>query len=203
MCKPANAERERKKQMKKITFVLASSSPRRRELIKRIEKNTLFVTPKNSENIAESNPIILAERLARAKSCEAAKDYPNHLVIGCDTVVSMQGEIFGKPKSEDHAKQMLCKLSGKTHEVITGVCLKSREAIVSFSETTKVTFYSLTQTEIDAYLQEGDWTDKAGGYGIQSKGAFLVKKIEGDYYNVMGLPLAKLYREIRLFLKNN
>ena len=135
--------------------------------------------------------------LAKKKAGAVARmaGYDKRMIIAADTVVSFQGEIFGKPKDEEDASRMLHLLSGKTHQVFTGVCLQDSKGIaVSFFERTDVTFYPLTDQEITGYIATGEPMDKAGAYGIQGKGALLVKEIQGDFYNVMGLPIARLAR---------
>ena len=132
----------------------------------------------------------LAERKAGAAVQEVLAQNPVGLgfVIGADTMVVLDGEIFGKPYSADHAREMLRKLSGKTHQVITGVSVGFR----TFTETSEVTFKELTEEDINAYVATGETIDKAGAYGIQGKGAVLVEGYEGDYNNIVGLPVDKL-----------
>ena len=117
-------------------------------------------------------------------------------IIGADTIVVVNGEILGKPRDESDAKRMLRLLSGTEHSVFTGACIICRNENNAFCDETKVRFFELTEREIDAYVASGEPFDKAGGYGIQDTGALLVSGIDGDYYNVMGLPVGRLYREL-------
>ena len=180
-------------------LVLASASPRRQELIRLID-NDIIICPSDADESysadtpAESVPEILAVR----KAAEVAKKYPNDTVIGCDTSVIIEGEILGKPKNENDAKRMLKLLSGKTHKVITGCAIFKNGKSVSFSETTEVTFYPLSDKEIKIYIATNEHCDKAGAYGIQGKGSLLVKGINGDYFNVVGLPVAKLNKVLKM-----
>lgn len=152
-------------------------------------------------------PFALVERLARAKAAALAPQAePGEIVVAADTIVTFRGEILGKPRDAEDARRMLRELSGQTHQVATGACvLKAAEPEVycaavneSFVTVTDVTFYDLSDAEIDAYVATGDPLDKAGAYGIQSAGGrMLVKGIKGDYYNVVGLPIAAVARRIR------
>jgi septum formation protein len=174
-------------------LVLASASPRRQELISLISKDVKIVPANVNEDFssditAEQVPEMLAVR----KAAYVAKEYPNNTVIGCDTSVIVDGEILGKPADDTDAKRMLNLLSGKTHQVITGCAIFKNGRSLSFSETTDVTFYALTEEEIEKYVSTGEPMDKAGAYGIQGYGSLLVKGICGDYFNVVGLPVGKL-----------
>lgn len=183
--------------MKKI--VLASASPRRRELIKSITEDVLCVPSGEDETLPDGiSASEVAEFLAKLKALSVAKDYPDAKVIGCDTVVILEGEILTKPESGDDAYKKLRALSGKEHRVITGCCIVEGESIKTFSEETFVEFYELKDEEIYSYIDTGEPMDKAGGYGIQGKGSLFVKGIKGDYFNVVGLPVARLYRELKL-----
>ena len=124
---------------------------------------------------------------------------PEGLIIAADTVVAIDGVVFGKPANHDEAFSMLERLSGRTHEVVTGVCLANEATKESFSETTLVTFRALAQEEIEAYIATGEPFDKAGAYGIQGKGGSLVDYIDGDFDNVVGLPVARLTQHLRIF----
>lgn len=179
--------------------ILASASPRRRELLALVCDDFKVVPSKCEEVLpdgtaAEDVPVVLS----RQKCEDIAKDYPNDTVIGCDTVVVCGGKIFGKPKSKAHAKQMLGELSGRVHKVITGVTIFRESSFKSFGQTTSVEFYPLADSEIDEYIATGEPMDKAGAYGIQGKGSALVKGIQGDFFNVVGLPVARLKRELLL-----
>jgi len=179
-------------------LVLASASPRRKELISFISSDVKIfpadVDESFSDDIpAESVPEILAVRKAKAVS----EKFPEDTVIGSDTSVIVEGVILGKPSDREDAKRMLRLLSGKTHKVITGCAVFKKGRSVSFSETTEVTFYPLTDKEIDDYVNTNEPMDKAGAYGIQGYGSLLIKGINGDYFNVVGLPVAKLNKVLK------
>ncbi len=180
-------------------LILASASPRRQELISIITKDFLVLPANVDESfedsiLAESVPEMLAVRKALAVS----KEHPNDTVIGCDTSVIINGEILGKPKDDTDAFRMLKLLSGNTHKVITGCAIFKNAKSISFSEVTEVTFYSLTDKEIEDYILTGEYKDKAGAYGIQGYGSLLVKEIKGDYFNVVGLPVARLNKTLKM-----
>lgn len=141
--------------------------------------------------------------LSRQKAEEIAEKYPYNTVIGADTVAALGNEIMGKPENEQDAFDMLKKLSGKTHTVLTGVCVISPDKHIHFYEKTEVEFYPLGDDEIRQYIASGEPMDKAGAYGIQEKGAMFVKRINGDFYNVVGLPVARLARELNALTENN
>ena len=144
-------------------------------------------------------PFELVERLARAKAKAVAGAYaePEEAVVAADTIVALDGELLGKPEDEADAQRMLRALSGKTHQVATGVCIMRGKHVDSFVDITDVTFYALSDAEIDAYVATGEPMDKAGSYGIQGQhGRMLVERIDGDFYNVMGLPVAKVARTL-------
>lgn len=174
--------------------ILASRSPRRRELLSSFIKD-FDVIPSNfdEEGMEENDPFLLVRVLALSKASTISADSED-IVIGCDTVVSLDGEIFGIPKTKEEARKALLKLSGKTHSVITGVCVLENNNIHSFECETLVTFFELSSEEIEAYISTDEPYDKAGGYGIQGKGGLLVKEISGDYQNVVGLPSSRLMR---------
>lgn len=179
-------------------MILASQSPRRRELLALITAD-FRVIPANGEEIlpdgiAPSEAVIL---LSRQKAAEIYKEYKNEAIIASDTVVAIDGKILGKPADEADAAAMLRLLSGRTHSVFTGVCIISPDGSEnSFAEETTVEFWQLSDELIADYVRSGEPMDKAGAYGIQGSGALLVKRINGDYYNVMGLPVGRLYREL-------
>lgn len=180
-------------------LVLASASPRRKELISLISSDVVIhpadVDESFDNNIsAESVPEMLAVKKAKA----VAGEFPNDTVVGCDTCVIIDGQILGKPEDTDDAKRMLTLLSGRTHKVITGCAIFKNGRSLSFSETTDVTFYSLTEEEIETYAKSGEPMDKAGAYGIQGLGSLLVKGINGDYFNVVGLPVGKLNKMMKI-----
>ncbi len=178
-----------------MKIILASGSPRRRELIHMITDDFIVEVSDAKEILPdEIGAEQAAEYLAAVKAEAVYAHHVDDLVIGCDTVVIHDGTILGKPANRDDAKRMLQLLSGCTHKVKTGVSLIFDGKIHSFFQTTEVTFYSLTDEEIESYLDTGEPFDKAGAYGIQGKGSLLVKEIKGDYFNVVGLPVAELYR---------
>jgi len=183
--------------MSEEKLILASKSPRRRELMEKLQV-PFSCEPSGVEEVIPEE--ISVEKTAEYLSMIKAADiYRKHAgqgrtVIGSDTVVVLDGVIFGKPKDRNDAFRMLRELSGKTHSVYTGVTVCSDEGTESFTEKTDVEFYDLTDEEINSYLDTGEPFDKAGAYGIQGYGALLVKKIDGDYYTVMGFPIAGIYR---------
>ena len=154
------------------------------------------------EKIPEDvTPELAPEYLSGIKCRCIASVYDLSVVIGCDTVVICDGEVLGKPVDEADAIRMLKMLSGKTHHVVTGVTLGRGCRYSSFSVDTAVTFRELSDEEIKAYVKSGEPMDKAGAYGIQGLGALLVEKIDGDFYNVVGLPVSRLAEELHEFLK--
>ena len=185
------------------SIILASKSPRRQELIKRITDDFEVIVSDVPEALPEGlapeeAPVFLASRKAQA----VAADHPDKTVIGADTVVILDGEIMGKPNGEDDTVRMLSALSGRTHTVITGCCIIRGTRKRAFSQTTSVEFYPLGEREIMEYIASGEPFDKAGAYGIQGMGSLLVKGIVGDYFNVMGLPVAELKRELERMSEN-
>ncbi len=176
-------------------LILASASPRRRELLKLAGLDFTVCVSDCDESVPESlSPPEAVAEIAGRKALAVAANYPEDTVIGADTIVVVDGIILGKPKDAGDAADMLKRLSDRTHSVYTGVCVVSGSAEKRFIEITDVTFYALTDAEIDKYVATGEPTDKAGAYGIQGRGALLVKEICGDYFNVVGLPLARLVR---------
>lgn len=175
-------------------MILASQSPRRKELLGYIVDDFRVVPAKGEENIPNgTSPEQAVLLLSKQKAEEVSAEYKNEIVIAADTVVSVNGEIFGKPTNKRHAAEMLKMLSGKIHSVYTGVCvIFPNGAVENFAEETKVEFYPLSDKDIADYIATGDPMDKAGAYGIQGKGAVNVKGIVGDFYNVMGLPVGRL-----------
>lgn len=185
-----------------IKAVLASASPRRKELISLIFDDVL-IRPASCdealpENIGAREAVEYLSKIKNEAATEALKK--DELVISADTVVSIDNKILGKPVDKEDARKMLQLLSGKTHQVYTGVTLSLNGRERTFSEKTDVEFYSLTDKEIENYINTSEPYDKAGAYGIQGKASLLVKGIEGDYFNVVGLPIARLKREIEVFI---
>lgn len=177
-------------------LILASGSPRRSELLSSL--GIPFKVRKSQVNETLSNPDIspsyASVELSSRKAMDVAKSFPKHYVLGADTIVAYHGKLLGKPKDEAEAFSVLNQLSGGTHHVYTGVTIVKEGIPYSFFEETEVTFWPLASEEIQSYIDTGEPYDKAGAYGIQGKGAYFVKGIKGDFYNVMGLPIAKTVR---------
>ncbi len=181
----------------KKEVILASHSPRRRELLEANGIEFLALTADIDETLDADKELPLAlEDLAYRKAEAVFRTHPDALVIGSDTVVTLEGTVLGKPKDEEDAKRMLRSLSGRTHQVITAVCLLSDEKKECFHSITDVQFYDLSEEEIDRYVASSEPMDKAGAYGIQGKGCRLVKAIRGDYYTVVGFPIAEVLRRL-------
>jgi len=176
-------------------LILASASPRRRYLLEQAGL-TFRVIPStiDESSVPVDPPEDYVRMLAEAKAMEIARRYPESWVIGADTIVLIGDAVLGKPDTEAQARQMLKALSGKTHRVLTGYCICCKAEERAFSETveTKVLFKALTETEIDWYLSTDEPFDKAGAYAVQGLGSFLVKRIEGSYTNVVGLPICEV-----------
>lgn len=181
-----------------MELILASASPRRVELLKMAGYEFTVVPSDVDEGLPEGVPFErMAEMLAERKAMEVAKGCPGAVVIGADTIVVCEGRVLGKPKDKDDAARMLQMLSGKRHKVYTGVCVLKEGQAEVFCCCTEVEFYPLSEGEISDYVNSGEPLDKAGAYGIQGKGALLIKGIKGDFYNVVGLPVARLCRVLR------
>lgn len=184
-----------------VKVVLASKSPRRNELLKYITDDFEVIPSSCDETLPDGIDVFEApEFLAVRKALDVAKSHPDALVIGCDTVVIIDNTILGKPKDMEDAFNMLCTLSGRTHTVVSGVCLCLKGKTLSFSSKTNVKFYNLREEDIVKYLETNSPLDKAGSYGIQDGAALFVESIEGDFYNVVGFPIAKLRLEIEKLL---
>lgn len=184
-------------------IILASNSPRRRELLGGLDIDfEVKVLPDIEENYPEdldtpAIPVYIATEKAAAYKTLMAE---NDLIITADTVVVLGDEVLGKPVDLDDARRMLRELSGQTHQVITGVCLMTRERQRSFAVTTDVTFKALTDAEIDYYVETYKPLDKAGAYGIQEWIGYIgVTSLSGSYFNVMGLPVQRIYNELKQF----
>ena len=180
-------------------MILASASPRRIDILKQAGHSPV-VRPQDVDEAAlpGEHPMDLVERLARAKAAACADACGSREpIVAADTIVwDEAGHVLGKPATEAEAASMLRTLSGARHHVSTGVAVIANGKLTTFVETTDVWFFELTDAEIEAYVATGDPLDKAGAYGYQSLGCTLVERIEGDYYNVVGLPIAKLVREL-------
>ena len=178
-----------------MNIVLASASPRRRELMTMLKVENLKIIPATREEqlVEGLSPAKTVCALARAKAQEVSKLCAvDDIVIGADTIVAVDGLILGKPVDSSDAFHMLSRLSGRTHNVFTGVTVLRGDTEITEFERTRVRFKTLTEREITAYIQTGEPMDKAGSYGAQGIGALFVEGIEGDFFNVMGLPLCRL-----------
>lgn len=188
-----------------MKIILASASPRRRELMKLITEDFTAISVDADESLPDDIGIKgicgAAEYLARVKAEKARELFPDDIVIGCDTIVVCQNKILGKPKNREQAREYLHMLSGSVHAVYTGCCIKCGDRSLCFDEGTDVFFDKLTDEEIEDYISTDEPYDKAGGYGIQGRGALFVHKINGDFFNVMGLPVSRLNRELKKFIK--
>lgn len=183
-------------------IILASASPRRRELLERAGIPFTVCPGQGEEQITVSDPAEVVEELSEQKAREVfLKTEGDILVIGADTVVAVNGKILGKPKDQEEARQMLRSIQGGSHEVYTGVTLLDREEGQerqrTFHVMTKVVFYPMSEKEIQRYVDTKEPMDKAGAYGIQGKAGIFVREIHGDYNNVVGLPAARLYQELK------
>jgi len=186
--------------VKRKRLILASGSPRRADLLRQIGLEfEVIPSDIDEDEISGDSPQQRALNAALAKAMDVARKVDDGIVIGADTIVLLEGKILGKPSSPEEAVRMLTLLSGKTHQVITGVALidVSSMKVESWTETTFVTFRVLSNDEIIEYVKTGIPLDKAGAYGIQDKAAAFVKRIEGCYFNVVGLPLAALIERLR------
>lgn len=185
------------------TVILASASPRRRELLE-LAGIPFEICPSDAEELADSylSPAELVIENASRKALSVSEARPGKTVLGADTVVCINGRILGKPHDRADAADMLRLLSGKTHQVYTGVSVTDGETILSEAVCTDVTFFPLSDGLIERYLNTGEYRDKAGAYGIQGHGCVLVEKLNGDYFNVMGLPIARVFRILEDFAEN-
>ena len=180
-----------------MKIILASASPRRKELLTLAGFEYEVIVSQCEEILPDGiTPDKAVEELASQKAEDVFSRNSDAMIIAADTVVAMGNTILGKPKDEEDAFRMLSSLSGKTHTVYTGVCIKSKDKTDIFHVATQVEFYPLSDKEIKDYIATGEPMDKAGAYGIQGKGFVLVKGIHGDYFNVVGLPLAETVRHI-------
>ena len=179
-------------------LILASNSPRRKEILEKLQFNFICDPVDVDETVCDNVQFSqVAELLALRKAEAGFRLHPNDTVIGSDTVVVVKDRILGKPKDKLDAKVMLKLLSGNIHKVYTGVAIINAQKTVSFTECSEVAFDNLSDSEIDDYISSGEPMDKAGSYGVQGLGCRFIKWIKGDYYNVMGLPANRLYRELK------
>ncbi len=188
-----------------MRIILASKSPRRREILEMLGVKFEVVVADTEEICDNENPGARVETLAMQKAVAVQEklgtkdsgDKGEDLIIACDTLVYLDGEFFGKPESRDDARRMLSKLSGRTHEVWSGICLCGKGKTVVASEKTEVEFAKMSQNEIERYLDSEEPFDKAGAYAVQGRAARYVKGLSGDYFNVVGLPVNLLYRTLK------
>ena len=182
-------------------IILASSSLRRRELLKIAGIEFKSIKPSVTEKMEKKEKVeTFVERIAKEKALDAEKKINfvrgTDIIIGVDTVGMLNKKVLMKPRDDGEAKKILRSLSGKTHTIITGVALKKSDKIVTFHEKTKVTFRKISLKEIDDYVRTGESSDKAAAYAIQGRASLFVEKIEGDFFNVVGLPLYRLGQEL-------
>lgn len=183
-----------------MKLILASASPRRKELLEMLRVKELEIRPARGPEAShpELTPEALVKELSRHKAAEiAAQADPEDAVIGADTVVVLDGAVLGKPKDAADAKRMLTALSGRSHTVYTGVTVLRGGTVLSRAERTEVTFRPLSEAEIDRYVATGEPLDKAGAYGAQGLASLFVEKLDGDFFNVMGLPLCLLGKMLK------
>lgn len=183
-----------------MNIILASKSPRRREILNTLNVKFNIVTAETDENSDTQNPEELVKELALKKASAVMekliaenKFTDDTVIIGSDTVVSKDGKILGKPKDRENAKEMLNMLSGDSHKVISGIAIITSNRKLTAVETTDVYFDKMSEYEIKAYIDSGECDDKAGAYGIQGKASRFIKKIDGCYFNVVGLPVNLLH----------
>jgi len=184
------------------TVVLASASPRRKELLEKTGLKFVVDAPEINEDHGRTmKPAELAKTISLEKAEAVAARHPCSIIIAADTFGILGGRLLGKPRDEDEARRMLGRMAGRCHSVVTGFSILDTETgkTISKAAETKVYFKKLDSEEIAAYVRTGEPLDKAGAYAIQGLGALLVEKIEGDYYNVVGLPLGSLARELKKF----
>ncbi len=181
-----------------MKFILASGSPRRYEILKDLGLDFSVILPDADETSGIVDPGALTEELARRKGRAVALEVTDDsVVISCDTVVWLDGRIMGKPKTEAEAAEMLRALSGRTHEVVSGICVIRGSRAVTAHEVTRVKFAELTETDIDLCVRLGAPCDKAGGYAVQGIASLFIAGIDGDYFNVVGLPVHLLSETLR------
>lgn len=185
-------------------LILASASPRRQELLQDLSYPFDIVAANCEEYFDHSLPIASAiEQIARQKALTVWEQHPEAVVLGADTMVCFKDQMMGKPENREDAYRMLKQLSGKTHTVVSGVAIVWKGKAELFHEKTSVTFYELEEELLERYLDSGEPYDKAGAYGIQGMGKLFVRELHGDYFNVMGLPIAAVYRHLKAYLEKN
>ena len=182
-------------------IILASKSPRRRELMELLHIPFEVIVSDIDEQIDYTNDLVKEiEKLSFQKAQAVFKDHSDALVIGSDTIVKIGNDVLGKPKNIEDAKTMLKELSDNTHQVVTGVTILYKDKAETFSSVADVTFYPLSDEEIDAYVATNEPMDKAGSYAIQGDAAKFIRSIHGDYYTIVGLPIAELYHRLKKYL---
>lgn len=184
-----------------MSLILASASPRRSALMELLRRPFTVQVAQVDEYMDQAVPVAQAVAQVSRQKAMAISAGPEDVVVGADTVVVLEDRVLGKPTDPDNAKQMLKALSGKTHQVMTGLCVKKGERIITHTEITQVRFRTLSDEEIDDYIATGEPMDKAGAYGIQGFAAAFVEDICGDYYNVVGLPVCKLGQVLTLMME--
>lgn len=183
-------------------LILASASPRRQELLQDLSYPFDIVAADCEEYFDRFLPIASAiEQIARQKALTVWEQHPEAVVLGADTMVCYKDQMMGKPENREDAYRMLKQLSGKTHTVVSGVAIVWKGKAELFHEKTSVTFYELEEELLERYLDSNEPYDKAGAYGIQGMGKLFVRELRGDYFNVMGLPIAAVYRHLKAYLK--
>ena len=182
-----------------MELILASQSPRRRELFSLVGLDYTAITSDADENIPFTEPGDFVEQLALRKAGAVKKDKPGACVVGADTIVWLDGEIIGKPRDPEDAVSILKKLSGKTHTVYTGVAVLTDQGCDVCHDTTEVTMEAIPEADIRAYVASGEPLDKAGAYGYQGLASLFVERIEGDFFNVIGLPVCRMGQMLREF----
>lgn len=178
-------------------LVLASRSPQRKHLLEQLGIPFRVVVSDHDERVTDGGPAHTVQQNARGKAeAVLAREsiVPGELVLGVDTVVVSEGEILGKARDADEAARYVRRLAARTHQVYSGVYLTSRKVALATHSVTEVTFRALTDAELAAYIDSGEWRDRAGAYAIQGIGSGLVQRVDGDYFNVVGLPVAELVR---------
>ncbi|MCL5970723.1 MAG: Maf family protein [Patescibacteria group bacterium] len=183
-------------------IILASKSPRRKELLERIGlKFEIKVSNFDEDSIPFSDPTEYVEKISQSKAKDVAKDLKDAIIIAADTTIVLDGKIIGKPTSAENAKKILQQLSGRDHLVITGFTILDSKSNVLITKSVKSTvfFKELSEQEIDVYVATGEPLDKAGAYGVQEKAGIFLDRIEGDFFNVVGLPILAVYEELKKF----
>lgn len=177
-----------------MKLILASQSPRRQELLKLFRRPFTVEVADVDEKMDDSQPAFSEVARVSRRKAEAVAREREDVVVAADTIVVCDGQILGKPKSTEHAVQMLTMLSGRAHQVMTGLTVVRGNEVVNCTEVTDLWFRKLSRKEIEDYVATGEPMDKAGAYGIQGGAALFVQRLEGDYYNVMGLPVCRLWQ---------